>query len=89
MDTRGIVRRFILKNFYVAAESELTDDTSLVDYGIVDSTGMLELTAFIEQSFGMAIQDHEITPENLGTVRGIVDFIERSIGEPEVERRAG
>ena len=52
----------------------LADDTSLLDEGIVDSTGMLEVTAFIEEQFGIRVDDAEMLPENLETIRKITAF---------------
>ena len=77
MNTRGLVRQFILDNYFVGTTTALTDDASLMLLGIVDSTGMLELTAFLEATFDLAIADLDITPENLDTIDRIVLFVER------------
>lgn len=74
---RDTVRRFIVTNFYVPDEGDLADDTSLLDHGIVDSTGVLELTAFIEEQFSIKVDDAEIVPENLDTIGSILAFIAR------------
>lgn len=79
---RDTVRQFIVTNFYVPDEGSLGDDTSLLDQGIVDSTGVLELTAFLEQSFSIEVEDAEIVPENLDTIGSILAFIARKRGEP-------
>jgi acyl carrier protein len=77
MNTRDVVRQFISENFFVGPQSALTDDGSLMLLGIVDSTGMLELTAFLEKTFDLDIGDLDITPENLDTIERIVVFVER------------
>jgi acyl carrier protein len=74
---RDTVRQFIVSNFYVPDEGALGDDTSLLDHGIVDSTGVLELTAFIEASFSIKVEDAEIVPENLDSIGNILAFIAR------------
>jgi acyl carrier protein len=74
------VGRFVVENFYLSDPSELTDDTLLVTSGIVDSTGMLEIIAFLEADFGIRIGDHETTPENLGSISRIAAFVERKLG---------
>lgn len=74
---RDTVRQFIVTNFYVPDEQALADDTSLLDHGIVDSTGVLELMAFIEEKFSIKVDDAEIVPENLDTIRSILAFIAR------------
>ena len=77
MTIKEQVRAFILESFYVSDPSELTDDLSLIDSGIVDSTGMLDVILFLETEFGISVQDHETVPENLETLRRITDYIAR------------
>jgi acyl carrier protein len=81
MNHQEIVRRFIASNFYVPDTQTLSDDTSLLEQGIVDSTGVLEVTAFLESQFGIKIDDAEIVPENLDTISNIVAFVKRKMGE--------
>ena len=76
---KDTVREFIVSNFYVPEASSLGDDTSLLDQGIVDSTGMLEVAAFLEQRFGLKIDDAEIRPENLDTIGCIAAFVTRKL----------
>ncbi|MBP6645888.1 MAG: acyl carrier protein [Burkholderiaceae bacterium] len=73
-------RQFLLKNFYVTDASTLLDDTSLMDSGIVDSTGMLEIIGFIEESFGVRIADADMVPENLDSIGQVVAFVQRKLG---------
>lgn len=71
------LRGFLQETFYVREAESLRSDASLVDEGIVDSTGFLELTAFLESEFGITVQDDEIVPENLDTLARMVAFVER------------
>ena len=71
------VRSFILEYFYVSDPAELTDDTSLIDSGYVDSTGMLSVILFLEDEYGFQIEDQETTPENLETITRITAFVAR------------
>ncbi|MBI5493966.1 MAG: acyl carrier protein [Deltaproteobacteria bacterium] len=80
MDTQQRLRGFITENFYVPDAEELALDTPLIDAGIVDSTGMLEVIAFIEGAFGIRVEDRETLPENLGTLGRILAFIARKQG---------
>lgn len=80
MTIQQSVRQFIADNFYVSDPEELADDTLLVTSGIVDSTGMLEIIAFLEADFGIRIGDHETTPENLGSIARIAAFVEGKLG---------
>ncbi len=81
METRQRVRTFILENFYISNPAEITDETLLVTNGYVDSTGMLEVIAFLETTFGIQISDQETTPENLESVERIAAFVARKQGK--------
>jgi acyl carrier protein len=81
LDTRNRMRKFVMENFYVADPSELADDTSLILGGLVDSTGMLEVIAFLESEFGIHVEDQEMTPANLETIERIVAFVDRKGAE--------
>jgi acyl carrier protein len=69
------VRSFIMTNFYVPETITLTDETSLLELGIVDSTGVLEVTAFLEGEYGFEIADHEIVPANMDSISAIATFV--------------
>jgi acyl carrier protein len=56
---------------------ELANSGSLLELGIIDSTGVLELVGFIEETYGFTVEDDELTPENLDTIDRIVDYIGR------------
>lgn len=77
MTVQEKVRKFIVENFYVADPSELTDDASLIAGGWVDSTGMLEVIAFLEEQFAIQIGDAEMRPENLDAISRIAAFVAR------------
>lgn len=76
MDIAEKVRGFIKENFYADA-SDLTDDASLLDMGIVDSTGILELVMFLENEFDIKVDDQEILPENLDSIANAVEFVKK------------
>lgn len=76
MEVQERVKRFIVENFYVSDPGELAPDTSLIT-GYVDSTGMLEVIAFLETEFGIRIDDREMVPENLETIGRIGAFVVR------------
>ena len=56
------VRGFITSNFYVASPDALSDEGSLLDQGLVDSTGVLEIVGFLEESLGVKVADDEMDP---------------------------
>jgi acyl carrier protein len=76
-ETRARVRGFVVENFYVPDPSALADDASLIETGVVDSTGILEVLAFLEQSFAIRVEDAEVVPANLDSIQNIVAFVER------------
>ena len=71
------VRGFILEYFYVSDPDELTDEISLIDTGLVDSTGMMEIILFIEGEYAIHVEDHETIPENLESISKIAAFVAR------------
>ena len=77
MDIKQQVRAFITSNFYVADPSTLADDASLLDQGIIDSTGVLEIIMFLEDTFGFKVEDSEMLPENLDSIENIASFVAR------------
>lgn len=77
MTVQQRVRQFIIENFYVSDPDGLADDSLLVTSGVVDSTGMLEMIAFVESEFGIRIADDEMVPENLESIERIASFVAR------------
>jgi acyl carrier protein len=76
--TKQTIREFIATNFYVADASWLEDEeASLTGAGIVDSTGMLEVIAFVERTLGVRVADEELLPENFDSIARIAAFVER------------
>ena len=75
--TKDRVRAFVETNFYIADKSVLTDEVSLLEKGLVDSTGILEIVSFIESDFDIKVEDTELVPENLDSIARITAFIGR------------
>jgi acyl carrier protein len=73
---RARVREFILKKFPLARKQDLKDSDALLESGIVDSLGVLDLVNFIEEGFSINVVDEELTPENFQTIDRMVRFIE-------------
>jgi acyl carrier protein len=70
------VREFIEDNFLFREDrATLAEEESLLEAGLIDSTGILELVAFLEGNFGITVADAEIVPENLDTIRTIVAYV--------------
>jgi acyl carrier protein len=70
------VRDFLVRNYPLGVgESELGRDESLLDAGVIDSLGVLELIEFVESTYGLAIPDEDVLPENLDSVGNIVHYV--------------
>lgn len=71
------IRNYILENYLFTKDSSaLGLDDSLLERGIVDSTGMLEVIFFIEEHLGVKIKDEEMIPDNLDSVNKIAEFVQ-------------
>ena len=77
MTLKQQIRDFVTSNFYVAEPATLQDQTSLLEHGIIDSTGVLEVIVFLESTFGISVGDSELLPENLDSIERIAAFVER------------
>ena len=80
-ETEAKVRSYILENYlFTDDESELDSGDSLLEKGIIDSTGVMEVIMFLEEEFGVAVEDDEMVPENLDSVDNLVRFIHAKQG---------
>ena len=75
MDIVQTLKEYIIENFLFEEDGSLQEDTSFLDSGIIDSTGMLELAHFIEDEFQINIEDEEMLPENLDSLKAVKEFI--------------
>lgn len=74
-DTAELIQGFIKQRFPLASSKELTPELSLLDSGIVDSLGVLDLVAFIEEQFGIEAQDEDLVPENFDSIDALTRFV--------------
>ena len=76
--TKEALRRFIEENFIMGArETPLADGDSFLEHQILDSTGFLELVTFLEETYGIKVEEEEMTPENLDSLDSLADFLAR------------
>lgn len=78
-DLERAVREFIIQNFTFEDDGSLTPEASLLDNGVIDSTGVLELITFVEETYGIKVEDNEIVPENLDSIRNVASFVDRRL----------
>jgi acyl carrier protein len=77
---RHDLRRFVTDNcLFGATETPLADEESFLEGGIIDSTGVLELVAFLEQRYDIVIEDEELMPVNLDSIDRLTGFVERKL----------
>ena len=75
---RQELRTFLEENYALGEQmATLADDTSFMETGIIDSTGVLELVAFLEETYEIKVEDEELVPDNLDSVARICDFVAR------------
>jgi acyl carrier protein len=78
--TKEKIREFVIENFLFGADDGVEDDTSFLENGIVDSTGILELVTFLEEEFEISVEDEELIPENLDSINNVVAYLQRKLG---------
>lgn len=82
MERRAEIRAFIVESFLYGAEDvSLTDEASLLGAGWVDSTGVLEIIAFLEKTFRIGVEDEEMVPANLDSIARMDAYVERKLSE--------
>ncbi len=70
------IRQFIFDNFlFDAGEEDLGNDDSFLEQGVIDSTGVLEVVEWLEETFEITVEDEELVPENLDSVNLLARFI--------------
>lgn len=70
------LRRFVENDLLFGEQLAFDDDESFIELGLIDSTSVLELVAFVENRFDVAFADDELVPENLDSIANLVRFIE-------------
>jgi len=85
---RKQIRDYITENFLFGSNS-LGGEDSFLEHGVVDSTGVLELVLFVEETFGITVEDEEILPENFDSIKSLVEYVTAKLGHPrEMDRQA-
>jgi len=74
-----LVQNFIVENFLFGDQNRLKPDTSFLESGIVDSTGILELVTYIEETYHISVHDDELVPENLDSIQKVANFIQAKL----------
>jgi acyl carrier protein len=73
---RSELRDFVVMNYLFGDTARAPrDDDALVEEGVIDSTGILELIEFLESHFGITVSEAETVPQNLGSISSLTDFV--------------
>jgi len=76
-DPKDKIKTFIIENFLFGNADGLNDDTSFLEEGIIDSTGVLELITYLEEEFSIKVEDEELIPENLDSINKVNAFLNK------------
>ena len=81
MSIKQDIKTYILENYlFTDDDSQLSSSDSFLEKGILDSTGILEVIYFIEDEYGIKVEDEEMIPENLDSVESLVVFVQHKQG---------
>jgi acyl carrier protein len=80
MEIKTQIQNYIAQNILFSDNGfKYDDDDSFLEEGIVDSLGIMELVLFIEETFGLSIADHDLTPENFDSVNKMANYIQNRL----------
>lgn len=71
------IRAFVVETFLFGQDDGFSEDASFLEKGIIDSTGVLELVAHLESTYGITVNDDELIPENLDSVAAVCAYVDR------------
>ena len=76
------IRKFVVDTFLFGSDEDMTDSSSFLSNGIIDSTGVMELVAHLEKTYRIKVKDEELIPENLDSINAIADFLAKKTNQP-------
>ncbi len=71
------VKNFVIENFLFGDDNGLEENSSFLENGVVDSTGILELVNFLEETYEIEVEDEELIPGNLDSINNVVNYLKR------------
>lgn len=77
MEHSKSIKEFVIENFLFGEDNKLENDTDFFEQSIIDSTGILELVCFVEETYDLTVSDDEIVQENFSSVNNVASFIEK------------
>lgn len=80
MQVKTELRTFIVENFMFGQENQdFSDGASMLENGLIDSTGVLELVAFVEEKYGISVADEELVPANFDSVDNLAEYVHKKM----------
>lgn len=79
IDIEREIHNFVVENFLFGKPDGLSRDESLLGKGVIDSTGVLELVTFLQEHFAIAVEDEEVIPDNLDSIKNLVSYVARKL----------
>lgn len=73
------IRNFVITSFLFGRSMDLQPGDSLLEKGIIDSTGVLELVAFLEEQYAIEVEDDEVSPDNLDSIECIAAYVGKKL----------
>ena len=83
MQITATIRDYVRTNFLFGSDAALSDQSSLLEAGVIDSTGAMELVTFLEAAFGIVVNDKDLVPENLDSIAAMASFVTRRLAEQQ------
>lgn len=84
LETSSSIRSFVMRQFPVARKNKIDDDSQLLESRVIDSLGVLDIVAFLENSFGISVTDDELVPENFGSINRMASFVDHKRNRTQV-----
>ena len=78
-DIEREVHSFVITNFLFGQPLDLQPEDSLLGRGLIDSTGVLELVAFLEEHYTITVEDEEVIPDNLDSVKNVATYVAKKL----------
>jgi len=79
VEIQNNIHTFVVTNFLFGQSLDLLPGDSLLEKGVIDSTGVLELVAFLEEHYGFKVEDDEVIPDNLDSTDSIAAYVEKKL----------
>ena len=81
MEFKKTIQSFFEENFMIEFPEDFSDVDSFLENGIIDSTGVLELIMFLEETYDIKVEDNEVTPDNLDSFKALTSYLQPKLNQ--------